>query len=171
VKRFMVGDPGDEATYIGPVARPANLATLAAQVADARAKGAQLRCGGAAMARAGSWFEPTVLTNVDPSMRVMRDETFGPVIGLQRVRDDEEALRLMRDTDYGLTAGVYARDEARARRLLARVGVGSAYWNCCDRVSPRLPWSGRGHSGLGVTLGRDGILAMTQPKAWHLRSP
>jgi acyl-CoA reductase-like NAD-dependent aldehyde dehydrogenase len=104
-------------------------------------------------------------------MRVMRDETFGPVIGLQRVRDDEEALRLMRDTDYGLTAGVYARDEARARRLLARVGVGSAYWNCCDRVSPRLPWSGRGHSGLGVTLGRDGILAMTQPKAWHLRSP
>lgn len=171
VKRFVVGDPGDEATYIGPVARPANLATLAAQVADARAKGAQLRCGGAAMARAGSWFEPTVLTNVDPSMRVMRDETFGPVIGLQRVRDDEEALRLMRDTDYGLTAGVYARDEARARRLLARVGVGSAYWNCCDRVSPRLPWSGRGHSGLGVTLGRDGILAMTQPKAWHLRSP
>jgi acyl-CoA reductase-like NAD-dependent aldehyde dehydrogenase len=87
------------------------------------------------------------------------------------VKDDEEALRLMNDTEYGLTAGVYTRDEARAHRLLAGAASGSAYWNCCDRVSPRLPWTGRRHSGLGVTLGFAGIRAFVQPKAWHLRQP
>src|SRR2546428_12417569 len=74
----------------------------------------------------------------------------------------------MNDTDYGLTAAVYTPDRARAERLLARVNTGTAYWNCCDRVSPRLPWTGRGASGLGVTLAREGIAAFVRPKAWHL---
>ncbi|MEA3200030.1 MAG: hypothetical protein QOE90_1458 [Thermoplasmata archaeon] len=169
VKRFVVGDPMDEKTYVGPLARAPQLDVLERQVADARAKGAQVRMGGARIRQPGNWFEPTVLTHVDHAMEVMREESFGPVIGLMACRDDAEALRLMNDTPYGLTAGVYARDEARARAILRGVRVGSAYWNCCDRVSPRLPWSGRGHSGIGVTLGRDGILAFTQPKAWHLR--
>jgi acyl-CoA reductase-like NAD-dependent aldehyde dehydrogenase len=104
-------------------------------------------------------------------MRVMREESFGPIIGIQKVRDDAEALRLMNDTAYGLTAGVYTRDEARAMRLLAGVHAGTAYWNCCDRVSPRLPWSGLGHSGVGVTLSTYGIETFTRPKAWHLRQP
>lgn len=170
VKSFVVGDPRDEKTYIGPLARAAQVGVLEAQVADARAKGAKLRVGGARIAgKKGNWFEPTVLTDVTSDMLVMRDESFGPLIGIQRARGDEEAVRLMNDTEYGLTAGVYTPDEARARELLARVNAGSAYWNCCDRVSPRLPWSGRGHSGLGVTLGREGIVAMTRPKAYHLR--
>jgi len=76
----------------------------------------------------------------------------------------------MNDTRYGLTAGVYTRDEARAAKLLARVNAGSVYWNCCDRVSPRLPWSGHGDSGVGVTLSSYGIQAFTRPRAWHLRS-
>ena len=123
------------------------------------------------MARAGNWFEPTVLTGVDHTMAVMRDESFGPIIGIQKVASDEEALALMNDTRYGLTAGVYTRDEARAAKLLARVNAGSVYWNCCDRVSPRLPWSGQGDSGVGVTLSRYGIQTFMRPKAWHLRSP
>jgi acyl-CoA reductase-like NAD-dependent aldehyde dehydrogenase len=86
------------------------------------------------------------------------------------VRDDEQALALMNDTEYGLTAGVYSRDRARAERILARSRSGSVYWNCCDRVSPRLPWSGVGHSGIGLTLSRAGIETFTRPKAWHLRS-
>lgn len=171
VKGFVIGDPLDERTYIGPVTRAAQLDVLDAQVADASAKGARLRCGGTRRAASGNWYEPTVFTEVDHSMLLMREESFGPIIGIQRVRDDDEALRLMQDTPYGLTAGVYSPKEERARRLLSKLAVGSAYWNACDRVSPRLPWSGRGHSGLGVTLGREGILAMTQPKAWHLRSP
>ena len=75
----------------------------------------------------------------------------------------------MNDTPYGLTAGVYTSDEKRARRILAQVRAGSAYWNCCDRVSPRLPWSGVGHSGIGLTLSTYGIQTFTRPKGWHLR--
>ena len=73
-------------------------------------------------------------------------------------------------TRSGHPAGVYARDRARATRILSAVRSGSVYWHCCDRVSPRLPWSGRGHSGIGATLGLDGIRAFVQPKAWHLRA-
>jgi acyl-CoA reductase-like NAD-dependent aldehyde dehydrogenase len=93
------------------------------------------------------------------------------VIGIQKVGSDDEAVALMNDTRYGLTAGVYTRDEAAARALLARVHAGSVYWNCCDRVSPRLPWSGVGDSGIGLTLSTQGLLAFTRPKAWHLRKP
>jgi acyl-CoA reductase-like NAD-dependent aldehyde dehydrogenase len=112
-----------------------------------------------------------VLVNVDHTMAVMRDESFGPIIGIQSVKDDAEAVALMNDTAYGLTAGVYTSDEARAQKLLAQVHAGSVYWNCCDRVSPRLPWSGVGDSGIGLTLSTYGIETFTRPKAWHLRSP
>jgi len=171
VRGFRSGDPLADGTYIGPLTRRAQLEVLEAQVADALAKGATLVGGGKRVDRAGNWFEPTVLTNVDHSMAVMRDESFGPIIGIQKVRGDEEALALMNDTRYGLTAGMYTRDEARAAKLLGRVRAGSVYWNCCDRVSPRLPWSGHGESGVGVTLSTYGIQAFTRPRAWHLRSP
>lgn len=170
VEGFVVGDPMSEDTYIGPLTRPAQLAVLEAQVDDAVAKGASVRIGGHRLDRPGNWFAPTVLTGVDHTMAVMVEESFGPIIGIQAVADDAEAVWLMNDTAYGLTAGVYSADERRARGILAEVDAGSAYWNCCDRVSPRLPWSGRGHSGLGVTLSTLGIRAFTRPKAWHLRS-
>ena len=119
----------------------------------------------------GNWFEPTVVTGVNHTMELMREESFGPVIGIQKVKDDAEALALMNDTRYGLTAGVYTRDEARARAILAKVNAGTVYWNCCDRVSPRLPWSGVGDSGVGLTLSTYGIQTFTRPRAWHLRQP
>jgi acyl-CoA reductase-like NAD-dependent aldehyde dehydrogenase len=169
VKTFVMGDPMDEATYLGAITRRPQLAVLAAQVADARERGARLLLGGHVIDRPGNWFEPTVFADVDPSMELMREESFGPIIGIQKVSGDDEALRQMNDSPYGLTAGVYTRDEARARRLLARVNAGSVYWNCCDRVSPRLPWSGVGHSGIGLTLSTHGILTFTRPRAWHLR--
>ena len=112
-----------------------------------------------------------MLTGVTADMAVMRDESFGPIIGIQSVADDDEAVRLMNDSEYGLTAGVYAVDQARATAVLRHMRAGSAYWNCCDRVSPRLPWSGRGHSGMGSTLSTYGILTFAHPKAWHLRTP
>ncbi|HSA68086.1 MAG TPA: aldehyde dehydrogenase family protein [Burkholderiales bacterium] len=169
VKGYRCGDPMDEATYLGPLARAPQLAVLERQIADAVAKGAKLLLGGKRIARPGNWFEATVLSRADHTMELMREETFGPVIGIQKVADDAEAVRLMNDTEYGLTAGVYTPDEARARRILAQIRAGSVYWNCCDRVSPRLPWSGIGHSGIGLTLSTYGIQAMTRPKAWHLR--
>jgi len=169
VKGFRVGDPMDEATYIGAITRRPQLDVLRKQVADAKKKGARLLTGGQAIKGKGNWFAPTVFADVDHSMALMRDESFGPIIGIQRVADDASAVGLMNDTDYGLTAGVYTRDERRAKRILAQVRAGSVYWNCCDRVSPRLPWSGIGHSGIGLTLSTYGIQTFTRPKAWHLR--
>jgi acyl-CoA reductase-like NAD-dependent aldehyde dehydrogenase len=172
VQGLRVGEPTDESTYIGPLTRAQQVKVLQMQVADALAKGATLLLGGHAISDrpGGHWFEPTVLVNVSHDMAVMREESFGPIIGIQKVADDAEGVRLMNDTDYGLTAGVYTKDEARAKALLAQVHAGSVYWNCCDRVSPRLPWSGVRHSGMGLTLSTEGITAFTRPKAWHLRS-
>jgi acyl-CoA reductase-like NAD-dependent aldehyde dehydrogenase len=170
VQGYRMGDPMDEQTYIGAITRGAQLQVLAGQVADALARGATLRCGGGIGPGPGHWFQPTVLTEVDHGMAVMREESFGPIIGIQKVAGDAEALRLMNDTRYGLTAGVYTRNEARARAILSQVRAGSVYWNCCDRVSPRLPWSGFGDSGVGLTLSRYGIQAFTRPRAWHLVS-
>jgi acyl-CoA reductase-like NAD-dependent aldehyde dehydrogenase len=169
VRGYRIGDPMDESTYLGPLARAAQIEVLQRQVDDALAKGARLLAGGRRLARPGNWFEPTVLVDVDHSMAVMREESFGPVIGLMPAADDGQAIELMNDTPYGLTAGVFTAERERARRILARVNAGSVYWNCCDRVSPRLPWSGVGDSGIGLTLSRAGIEAFTRPKAWHLR--
>ncbi len=169
VKGLQAGDPADPATYIGAITRAPQIGLLEAQVADALAHGATLLTGGKRLP--GQSFEPTVLVNVDHRMQIMREESFGPVIGIQKVAGDDEAVALMNDTRYGLTAGVYTKDEAAARALLARVRAGSVYWNCCDRVSPRLPWSGVGDSGIGLTLSRHGIATFTRPKAWHLRAP
>jgi acyl-CoA reductase-like NAD-dependent aldehyde dehydrogenase len=171
VKGFKTGDPMREDTYIGPITRPQQLDVLDAQVADASAKGALLHTGGHRLPGPGNWYSPTVFSNVNHSMELMREESFGPVIGIQMVANDEDAVRLMNDTRYGLTAGVYTPDRERALALLARLNAGSLYWNCCDRVSPRLPWTGFGDSGLGVTLSSYGIEAFTRPRAWHLKKP
>jgi acyl-CoA reductase-like NAD-dependent aldehyde dehydrogenase len=170
VRGFKLGDPMDESTYIGAITRRPQLEVLKKQVADAKRKGARLLLGGASVKRKGNWFEPTVFADVDHSMAVMRDESFGPIIGIQAVADDEAAVDLMNDTEYGLTAGVYTKDERRAKRILSQVNAGTVYWNCCDRVSPRLPWSGVKHSGIGLTLSTYGIQTFTRPKAWHLKA-
>jgi acyl-CoA reductase-like NAD-dependent aldehyde dehydrogenase len=170
VERFRLGDPLDEATYLGPITRRAQLDVLKQQIAEAKKLGGKVLTGGRVIRQRGNWFEPTVVVDVDSRMQLMRDESFGPVIGIQRVASDDEAIALMNDNEYGLTAGVYTQDGKRARRLLDRLEAGSVYWNCCDRVSPRLPWSGVKKSGIGLTLSTYGIQAFTRPKAWHLRS-
>jgi len=170
VRGFKVGEPLNEATYIGPLTRRAQLTVLRRQVADARRKGAKLLLGGKPLTRKGNYFAPTVLRDVNHTMEVMREESFGPIIGIQCVTNDAHAVELMNDTAYGLTAAVYAGDKARATNILAQTSSGSAYWNCCDRVSPRLPWAGVGHSGIGVTLSTYGIETFTRTRGWHLRS-
>ena len=169
VRGFQMGDPTSEDTYIGAITRAPQLDVLDAQVADALAKGARLLCGGSRVAGPGNFYPPTVFANVNHQMQLMREESFGPIIGIQQVANDAEALALMNDTAYGLTAGVYTPNQQRAKTLLSQVKAGTVYWNCCDRVSPRLPWSGHGHSGIGLTLSTYGISTFTRPKAWHLR--
>ena len=171
VQGFRVGNPISEDTYIGAITRAPQLDTLDAQVADALARGATLWLGGARIKGPGNWFQPTVFTEVDHTMALMREESFGPIIGIQKVSNDAEALALMNDSRYGLTAGVFTRIEERAKAILSKVNAGTVYWNCCDRVSPRLPWSGHGDSGVGLTLSTYGIQTFTRTRAWHLREP
>jgi len=169
VKSWKIGDPKMEGTYIGPLSRGSQIDFLTSQVEDAVNKGATVILGGKPIPGKGYFFEPTVLTNVNHDMKVMKEESFGPIIGIMKVKDDEEAIMLMKDSEYGLTASVYSSDQQRAERILQQIDSGTGYWNCCDRVSAALPWSGRKHSGLGATLSHAGLRAFTKPKAYHLR--
>lgn len=170
-KNAKVGDPFAEGTYIGPLTRSAQLKFLEDQVKDAQAKGARLLTGGKRLPGDGFFFPPTVMVDVNHTMDIMTEESFGPVIGIMKVKNDAEALQLMNDTKYGLTASVFTKEKNVAESMMSQLNAGSVYWNCCDRVSPRLPWSGRGWSGIGSTLSYLGIDAFLQPKAWHMRSP
>jgi acyl-CoA reductase-like NAD-dependent aldehyde dehydrogenase len=169
VKSWKTGSPTEDGVYIGPLSRKEQLAVLEKQVTDAAYTGATILTGGKKINGEGYYFEPTVLTNVNHQMSVMKDESFGPVIGIMKVKDDNEAIQLMQDTEYGLTAAVYSADKNRAENILRQINAGTGYWNCCDRVSAALPWSGRQHSGFGATLSHAGLRAFTKPKAYHLR--
>lgn len=169
VRALRIGDPMDGKITQGAITRKAHLDYLQNQVEDAIEKGAKVECGGNPIDGAGSFFELTVLTNVNHQMDVMKEETFGPVIGIQKVSSDEEAIELMNDTEYGLTSAVFTNDQKRGEKILAQINSGTGYLNCCDRVSGYLPWSGRGHSGLGSTLSKHGLYAFCNPKAYHLR--
>ena len=169
VTSWKVGLPTEEKIYIGPLSRKEQIVFLEQQVKDALQKGASLETGGKPLNRKGYFFEPTVVTGVNHSMSIMKEESFGPVIGIMKVKNDEEAIQLMQDTDYGLTASVYSSDKLRAEKILKQLNAGTGYWNCCDRVSAALPWSGRKNSGIGVTLSHAGLRAFTKPKAYHLK--
>ena len=171
VKSFKMGNPLDENVYLGPLTRKEQISVLENQIKDALQKGGKLILGGKKDPDlSGYYFQPTIITATNHTMSVMKEESFGPIIGIQRVKNDQEALELMNDTEYGLTATVYCTDQKRAEKLLSKINSGTCYWNCCDRVSARLPWSGRKHSGIGTTLSHYGISTFLQPKAWHLKS-
>ncbi|MCF1714314.1 aldehyde dehydrogenase family protein [Flavihumibacter sp. RY-1] len=168
-KALKIGNPKEEGIDIGPLTRKEQLAFILDQIQDAQNKGAELIAGGYRLQQPGYYMVPAVLSNVNHNMSVMKEESFGPVIGIQKVSNDSEAIDLMKDTSYGLTAAVYTSNEERAEKILRQMNTGTVYWNCCDRVSANLPWSGRKDSGLGSTLSYSGIRAFVQPKAWHLR--
>jgi acyl-CoA reductase-like NAD-dependent aldehyde dehydrogenase len=170
VSGYRVGDPSDDATELGPVARAAQLDVLDEQIADAIANGGRVLCGGKRVEREGNWYEPTVVLEAGARSALMRDESFGPVIGVARVASDDEARTLMNDTEFGLGASVFTRDRARAEQILSGLDVGNAYWNTSDRSSVRLPWAGRRHSGTGVSMSESGVRQFVKEKAWHLHS-
>lgn len=169
VQSWRSGAPTEDGIYIGPLSRKEQLAFLENQIKDAVSKGASILTGGKKVEGPGYFFEPTVLVDVDHTMDLMRLESFGPVIGIMKVQDDAEAIHLMQDTAYGLTASVYSADQSRAEKILHQINAGTGYWNCCDRVSAALPWSGRNRSGFGVTLSHAGLRAFTKVKGYHLR--
>ena len=166
---WTAGDPREEATRMGPLADPAAGAFLASQIDEARAKGAVVVCGGGPLSHGpcGRFFAPTVVEGATADMSLMREESFGPVVAIERVASDEEALAKMNESRYGLTAVVWTRDPQRAERLGARLQAGTVFTNRCDFLDPSLAWTGVKDSGKGVSLSELGYLPLTRPKSWN----
>ncbi len=169
VRRYRMGDPEDGATTLGPLAHRSGITLVLDHIEEATAKGARVLTGGVRWPGKGFFCEPTVLVGVDHSMAVMREESFGPVIGIMPVADEEEAVRLMNDSPYGLTASIWTRDLDRAARFGDRLEAGTVYANRCDYLDPMLPWVGVKDSGKGCSLSHLGFLHLTRPKSFHLR--
>ncbi|GEL72750.1 aldehyde dehydrogenase family protein [Myxococcus virescens] len=171
VRAYVLGDPESEQTTMGPIAQPWHPAELQSFVQDATSLGARLVTGGRAVQveGRGRFFEPTLLRDVSPQARLMREESFGPLLPIAPVDSDEEALALMNASRLGLTASVWTSDRERADRLARQLEAGTVYMNRCDALDPALPWSGVKDSGRGVTLSALGFDALTRPKALHYR--
>lgn len=170
---YVLGDPLDPATTLGPMVRAAAAEFVRGQTAEAVRAGARALLDPASFPadRPGTpYLAPQVLVDVDHSMRVMVEESFGPVVGIAKVRSDEEAVRLMNDSPYGLTAAIWTADEAAALRIGDAVETGTWFMNRCDHLDPELAWTGVKDTGRGCTLSRLGFDALTRPKSFHLRT-
>lgn len=163
------GDPADEATRMGPLADPAAGAFLSSQVDEARSMGAAVVCGGRPLSHGpcDRFFAPTVIDRADARMSVVREESFGPVVAIEGVASDDEALAKMNESRYGLTAVVWTRDPERAERLASRLQAGTVFTNRCDFLDPSLAWTGVKDSGKGVSLSELGFMPLTRPKSWN----
>jgi len=173
VRQLVLGDPLDAGTTLGPLVRPAAAEFVRHQVREAVAGGAQALIDPASFAadRPGSpYMAPQVLVGVDHSMGIMTDETFGPAIGIMAVDDDDEAVRVMNDSGYGLTASIWTTDVDAALAVGDRVETGTWYLNRCDHLDPALAWTGVKDSGRGVSLSTLGFGAVTRPKSFNLRA-
>jgi acyl-CoA reductase-like NAD-dependent aldehyde dehydrogenase len=171
VSGLTLGNPLDAATTLGPMASTRFAATVRAQTAEAVAAGARPLVDRARFPAddGAAYLAPQVLVNVDHSMRVMREESFGPVVGIMKVSGDDEALRLMNDSPYGLTASLWTADADRAAALGARIETGTVFMNRADYLDPALCWTGCKDTGRGGALSAIGFHNLTRPKSYHLR--
>jgi len=170
--KYVLGNPLEAGTTLGPMSRKALADVVRAQTAEAIAEGARALIDPAdfpADTGESPYLAPQVLVDVTHGMRVMREESFGPVVGIMRVASDDEAVALMNDSEYGLTAAVYTRDETSAIALGERVETGTWFMNRCDYLDPALAWTGVKNSGRGCSLSRVGFEQLTRPKSFHLR--
>jgi acyl-CoA reductase-like NAD-dependent aldehyde dehydrogenase len=171
-QQYRFGNPLQPETNLGPVVRTAAADHVRSQIAEAVSKGARALVDEQLFeaAREGTpYLAPQVLVDVDHGMRVMTEESFGPVVGIMPVSSDDEAVQLMNDSAYGLTASVWTKDEIVAEELGLRVETGTWFMNRCDYLDPALAWTGVKDSGRGCTLSSLGYEALTRPKSFHLR--
>ena len=173
VRQYKLGRSDDPQTTLGPLVRSDAADFVRAQIAEAVEQGARAHIDPAEFpldAPGTPYLAPQVLTNVNHEMRVMTEESFGPVVGIQKVASDEEALALMNDSEFGLTAAIFSRDVNAAMALADRVEAGTVFLNRCDYLDPGLAWTGVKHSGRGCTLSRVGYEQLTRPKSFHFKT-
>lgn len=172
VGQLKLGNPTDPQTTLGPMVRPQAADFVRGQVEEAVAAGARawIDPGDYPLSAPGSaYLAPQVLTDVDHTMRVMTEESFGPVVGIMPVADDDEAVRLMNDSEFGLTAAVFTRDIDAGEAIARRLEAGTVFTNRCDYLDPELAWTGVKQSGRGCSLSRIGYETLTRPKSFHLK--
>jgi acyl-CoA reductase-like NAD-dependent aldehyde dehydrogenase len=172
-RQYVLGDPLDEKTTLGPMAQKRLAATVREHIAEAVGKGAKALIDPKSFAKDvkdSTYLAPQVLVNVDHSMKVMMEETFGPVAGIMKVKSDDEAIKLMNDSPYGLTASIWTRDRDAAERIGVQIETGTVFMNRCDYLDPGLAWTGVKDTGRGATLSKLGYEALTRPKSFHLRT-
>jgi acyl-CoA reductase-like NAD-dependent aldehyde dehydrogenase len=171
-RQYVLGNPLDEATTLGPLVSPGAADFVRGQIADAQALGAKALIHPHAFAAdlpGSAYLAPQVLVEVNHQMSVMRDESFGPVVGIMPVDSDEEAIALMNDSEFGLSASIWTRDLVAAERLGDEIDTGTLFMNRCDYLDPALAWTGVKNSGRGVTLSPMGYDHLTRAKSFHLR--
>jgi len=169
---YRLGNPTNQDTTLGPMVRPSAAAFARQQVKEAIEKGAKPLIAPSdfpAYPEDSAYMAPQVLINVDHTMSVMTEESFAPVVGIMPVRDDEEAIRLMNDSRYGLTASIWTKDKEAALRIGEQVETGTWFMNRCDYLDPALAWTGVKDTGRGVTLSKIGYESLTRPKSYHLK--
>jgi acyl-CoA reductase-like NAD-dependent aldehyde dehydrogenase len=171
-KKYRLGSPLDPDTTLGPVVRGSAAEAVRSQVSDAVARGARQLIDESwfpASVSGTPYLAPQVLVGVDHSMAIMRDETFGPAVGIMQVASDEEAVQLMNDSEFGLTAAIFSADAERAEMMGDELETGTVFLNRCDYLDPALAWTGVKNSGRGCTLSSVGFEQLTRPKSYHFR--
>ncbi len=171
VEEYKLGNPLDEATTLGPMAHRRFADEVRAQIGEAVAAGAKGLVGKDLFKEddGGTYLAPEILVNVDHCQRVMREESFGPVVGIMKVKDDDEAIALMNDSDFGLTASLWTEDADRAAAIGERIETGTVFMNRCDYLDPALCWTGCKDTGKGGALSVIGYHNLTRPKSYHLK--
>lgn len=174
IKKYVVGNPLEDGTTLGPVVNEAAAERVRAHVSDALAKGGKRIVDAASFTiptLSACYLAPELIDNASPDSLLMREETFGPALGVAGFNSDEEAIRLTNDQPYGLTASIWTKDAARAERIGRSLEVGTVFMNRCDYLDPEMPWTGTKDSGTGSSLSPLGFLAVTRPKNFHFRLP
>jgi len=170
VESYHLGNPLEQATTLGPMANIRFADLVRSQIDDALAKGARALVNPQLFADdGGAYLMPQILVDVNHSMRVMREESFGPVVGIMKVRDDEEAIALMNDSDFGLTASLWTADSERAQRIALRLETGTVFMNRCDYLDPALCWTGCKDTGRGGSLSVIAYHNLTRPMSFHFK--
>jgi acyl-CoA reductase-like NAD-dependent aldehyde dehydrogenase len=169
VNTYKLGNPLDPDTTLGPMAQSRHAAGVRAQIAEALAAGAKTHIETFSADDGAAYLTPQILTQVNHGMRLMREENFGPVVGIMSVRDDNEAIRFMNDSPYGLTVSLWTRDIIRAEEISAKLETGTVFMNRCDYLDPALCWTGCKDTGRGAGLSILGYSNLTRPKSYHLK--